>query len=117
MKRISDEVVYSTDRTVSPPCKRCGRRECVCGKPTAGGLNQPLKILLERKGRGGKAVTLVQGLDLPASKAEELLRSLKKACGTGGTLKEGCIEIQGDARDRVEELLRTSGFKTKRAGG
>ena len=72
---------------------------------------------LDKKGRGGKAVTVV--FDLPAHPDYfvRLIRKLKAHCGTGGTLKEGCLEIQGDRRDSVQAYLEQMGFTVRRAGG
>jgi translation initiation factor 1 len=71
----------------------------------------------ETKGRGGKAVTLVKGLALDAAGLTALGKQLKAACGTGGTVKDGVIEIQGDHVDKVMISLQAGGYKVKRAGG
>lgn len=72
---------------------------------------------LEKSGRGGKVVTVVFDLSADAAANQTLCKDLKTRCGSGGTLKERVIEIQGDHRDRVEALLVEKGFKVKRAGG
>lgn len=90
------------------------RDEPAAPPPPAG--DQTAKIQLERAGRGGKSVTVVRGLTLPAADLDALGKKLKAACGSGGTVKDGAIEIQGDHRDTVERLLRERGFKTKRVG-
>jgi translation initiation factor 1 len=72
---------------------------------------------LERKGRGGKAVTVLSGLPGPTAALADLARDLKTACGAGGTLKGSEIEIQGDQRDRLEAYLSERGFSVKRSGG
>ncbi|MBX9720577.1 MAG: translation initiation factor, partial [Candidatus Obscuribacterales bacterium] len=77
----------------------------------------PIRISLERKGRGGKAVTTASGFTLEESKLEELLTSLKKLCGSGGTIKDGQIEIQGDQRVRLISELEKLGYKCKKVGG
>ncbi|MBU4323108.1 MAG: stress response translation initiation inhibitor YciH, partial [Gammaproteobacteria bacterium] len=69
------------------------------------------------KGRGGKSVTLVKGLALDAAGLTALGKQLKAACGTGGTVKDGVIEIQGDHVDKVMSSLQAGGYKVKRAGG
>jgi translation initiation factor 1 len=69
------------------------------------------------KGRGGKTVTLVQGLALDEASLTQLGKQLKTACGTGGTVKEGVIEVQGDHRELVIRLLTSQGFTVKAAGG
>ena len=80
-----------------------------------------VRVSRETKGRGGKAVTLVQGISLPDSALEALGKQLKTACGSGGTVKDGVngrvIEVQGDHIDRIVALLMAQGYKAKRAGG
>ncbi|MFY9512417.1 MAG: stress response translation initiation inhibitor YciH, partial [Rubrivivax sp.] len=68
-------------------------------------------------GRKGKGVTLVRGLPLDDTALAELGRRLKAACGSGGTVKDGVVEIQGEHRDRVVEFLQKAGYSVKRAGG
>jgi translation initiation factor 1 len=71
----------------------------------------------ESKGRGGKTVTLVKNLVLTDKDMKILLKILKQACGSGGTIKDGVIEIQGDQRGKIMAVLRKFGYKTKYAGG
>lgn len=71
----------------------------------------------ETKGRGGKAVTVITGLRLSVAELEAIAGELKRRCGSGGTVKEGVIEIQGDHRDAIVVALRARGFDAKRAGG
>jgi translation initiation factor 1 len=75
------------------------------------------KVGRETAGRKGKGVTTVFGLPLSESQLLDLAAKLKQRCGTGGTVKEGRIEIQGDNRDRVIAELEKLGYQTKRAGG
>ncbi|OWK47088.1 translation initiation factor [Fimbriiglobus ruber] len=75
------------------------------------------RLARETKGRGGKGVTLVQDLPLNEAALQELVTMLKSKCGTGGTVKDGVIEIQGDQRDRLTVELEKLGYKVKRAGG
>jgi translation initiation factor 1 len=82
--------------------------------PTGDGI---VRVSRETKGRGGKAVTLVKGVLLDAAALEQLGKQLKTACGTGGTVKDGVIEVQGDHIDRVMAALQKLGHKVKRAGG
>ena len=71
----------------------------------------------ESKGRGGKGVTLITGLPLDADALKTLAKELKQACGTGGTVKDGTIEIQGEHREKLKPLLEQKGYKVKIAGG
>jgi translation initiation factor 1 len=74
---------------------------------------EPLVVRIERSGRGGKTVTLVEGLRMHPAGKEEILLQLKRACGTGGTLKEGRLEIQGDQRSRLKIELEKRGYRVK----
>lgn len=76
-----------------------------------------MRISRETKGRNGKGVTLISGVALPEAEMKELARKLKQLCGTGGTLKDGVIEIQGDNRDRLFLWFEEQKFKVKKAGG
>ncbi|GAB4416974.1 MAG: hypothetical protein Kow002_03170 [Anaerolineales bacterium] len=71
----------------------------------------------EIKGRGGKAVTLVKNLMLTEADMKALAKKLKAACGSGGTVKDGIIEIQGEHREKIAVVLEKLGYKTKIAGG
>ncbi len=71
----------------------------------------------DSKGRGGKGVTLVKNLVLTESDLNALAKTLKQAVGSGGTVKEGVIEIQGEQREKIAEVLRRLGYKVKMAGG
>ncbi len=78
---------------------------------------QPVYVRIERKGRGGKTVSLVDGVLSPAAGKQALLKHLKNSLGSGGALKEGVLEIQGDNRDRIVEILNGLGYTAKKAGG
>lgn len=71
----------------------------------------------ESKGRGGRGVSLVKNLALNEKDLKTLAKKLKQACGSGGTVKNGVIEIQGEHRERIAEILQKMGYKTKIAGG
>lgn len=112
-------IVYSTG--VGERCPNClrARRECVCrkgtpGKATADGI---VRISRETQGRKGKGVTVITGLGLPEPGLQQLATELKKRCGSGGSVENGRIEIQGDHRDRLVEELTGRGWTVKRAGG
>ena len=76
-----------------------------------------MRVSRETKGRGGKAVTVVRGLALDAGALAALAQQLKSACGSGGTVKDGAIEVQGDHCDKVIAMLKGQGRTVKRAGG
>jgi translation initiation factor 1 len=123
-RNSNSSIVYSTG--IGERCPNCQRpvRECVCkrgtpGKPSLGKAASDgiVRVSRETQGRKGKGVTVVSGLSLPPNELEALAAELKKRCGSGGSIANGRIEIQGDHRDRlVEELIRR-GWQAKRAGG
>jgi translation initiation factor 1 len=76
-----------------------------------------VRVGREMKGRRGKCVTVVRGLPLTADEQDDLARDLKKACGTGGSVKDGAVEIQGEKREQVAQWLRDRGFSVKLVGG
>ncbi|MEO5658885.1 MAG: stress response translation initiation inhibitor YciH, partial [Polaromonas sp.] len=75
------------------------------------------RVSRSTKGRGGKTVTLVSGLALDELALAQLGKQLKAACGSGGTVKDGVIEVQGDHCDQVMQALARQGYSAKRAGG
>lgn len=113
--------VYSTDS--GPICPRCLRpvSECRCREEVAAASVDPkdatVRVGRETKGRKGKGVTVVTGLPLRGEELDELASRLKKRCGSGGTVREGAIEIQGDHRDAIVAELEKLGYRPKRAGG
>lgn len=117
-KNASGGLVYSTETgRMCPDCRR-PITGCNC-KP-----NQPIlktdgvvRVSRETKGRGGKSVTLVKGLALDALTLAALGKQLKAACGSGGTVKDGIIEVQGDHADTLVAVLQKQGYSVKRAGG
>jgi translation initiation factor 1 len=78
---------------------------------------QRIRVGREVAGRGGKGVTVVTGLALPAAQLEALAGELKRACGAGGAVRDGKIEVQGEHRDKVVAELVRRGYAAKRAGG
>jgi translation initiation factor 1 len=114
----SGGLVYSTESGRMCPACRQPIGACVCGQAPRGPAGDGIvRVSRETKGRGGKGVTLVQGLALDADALVSLAKQLKTACGSGGTVKDGVIEVQGDHRERVIELLEAQGLAVKRAGG
>lgn len=78
---------------------------------------QTVYLHKESKGRGGKTVSLVKNLQLSDDELKNLMKQLKQACGVGGTVKEGIIEIQGEQREKIATVLKRQGYKVKIAGG
>ncbi len=115
----NSSLVYSS--TSGRICPRCGKSvaNCNCRKPVAVVTKGDgvVRVGRETKGRKGKGVTLVSGIPLPTEGLKALASELKQKCGTGGTLKDGVIEIQGDHRDALIELLKIRGWTVKRSGG
>lgn len=108
-------LVYSTEH--GKMCPACSKpiAECICHQrklpANADGI---VRVRLETKGRKGKGVTVITGLPLALPELTELGKQLKKKCGTGGTIKEGSIEIQGDHCDNLMEELKKQGWTVKR---
>ena len=101
-------------------CPNCRRpvRECVCPKGAPGAANpKAVRVGREVKGRAGKGVTTVTGLPMSPSDIETLAANLKKRCGSGGTVRDGAIEIQGDHRDAIVAELIKLGWPAKKSGG
>jgi translation initiation factor 1 len=117
---MSSSLVYSTDGgRICPACRK-PVAQCICKAQRASvpARDGVVRVSRESKGRGGKTVTLVRGLALDAMALAALGKRLRSACGTGGTVKDGVLEIQGDHAERVVELLRAEGLaNVKRAGG
>jgi translation initiation factor 1 len=76
-----------------------------------------LKIQASRKGKGGKTVTVISGFQVSPATLQNLTKQIKNQCGTGGTVKDGQIEIQGDRRPQILEILTAIGYKAKISGG
>ena len=101
-------LVYSTDQG------RIKSVEVKESRPKGDGI---IRIQRQTSGRKGKGVCVISGFDFDDAQLQKLAAELKKRCGCGGAVKEGCIEIQGDKRDLLKSLLEDKGFKVKIAGG
>jgi translation initiation factor 1 len=117
--RINRGLVYSTDSgRTCPECRRpvaeCRCREKAARRHAGDGT---VRVGRQTKGRKGKGVTVVTGLPLAPGELEKLARDLKKKCGSGGTVRDGVIEIQGEHRDALVEELGRRGYSVKRSGG
>ena len=125
-----NRVVYDT--ALGGNCPRCGKRldRCNCfgqrdraraAEAPAAAASLPrdgvVRVLRDRKSRGGKVVTVVAGLPGGPSAVAQVATDLKRLCGTGGTTKGDVVEIQGDHRERIADLLRARGYTVKLAGG
>ena len=112
------DLVYSTDS--GKMCPECSNpiADCTCNNsqsiPEGDGI---VRVGRETKGRKGKGVTLITGIPLNPAELKKLGKQLKARCGTGGTVKNGVIEIQGDHRDLIIEELKKKGWTVKRLGG
>jgi translation initiation factor 1 len=114
--RGKSRLVYSTG--IGSICPGCGwpERDCKCSSNTARESVPDrivAKLRMEKKGRGGKTVTVVYDLPNNAVFLKDLCSELKRACGTGGAVADAAIELQGDLRDRVREFLMKKGFLVK----
>lgn len=110
--------VYSTD--VGRVCPGCGHApsQCCCSSspspPQGDGI---VRIRKEVKGRKGSGVSIITGIPLDENELKKLAKQLKRKCGTGGTVKNGTIEIQGDRRQILHTILTEMGYTVKIAGG
>jgi translation initiation factor 1 len=115
----SSTLVYSTES--GRMCPDCGKalRQCACQAgakaPIAG--DGAVRVSRQSKGRGGKTVTLVKGLALDAAALAALAKLLRTACGAGGTVKDGVIEVQGDHCATIMAALDKHGYRPKQSGG
>ncbi len=113
MPESNSKLVYSTGRAVPRKEKPADR-----DFPTvAGPAKARTSVRLDRKSRGGKSVTIIEGLSISTKDSEKLLKQLKAKLGAGGTVKNGSLEIQGDHCDTVMAELTRIGYKPKRSGG
>ncbi len=112
-------LVYSTDTgRICPECRQpiaqCACKSNAAMRPAGDGI---VRVSLETQGRKGKGVTVVKGVPLDDAALVQLGKQLKAQCGSGGTVKVGVIEVQGDHRDAVIAALQKQGFVVKRAVG
>ena len=124
-RRNESGLVYSSEH--GRMCPHCGlpSKRCVCRSNPRGQAEQDLnlagdgvvRVRREKKGRKGKTVTTLTGMQLPADELKDLAKDLKRKCGGGGSVKDGVIEIQGDHCDVLVAELESRDFKVKRAGG
>lgn len=121
MKKSNGGLVYSTEHgRMCPACQqpsdacRCAENAAAARIASSDGI---VRVSRETKGRKGKGVTLVKGLPLPLPELTALAKQLKARCGSGGTIKDGVIEIQGDHCDTLLAQLQSLGWQVKRAGG
>ena len=110
-------LVYSTDQgRICPHCQN-PIASCQCHQQDALIGSGNVKVSLETKGRKGKGVTLITDLAMTADELKTLSKELKSKCSTGGAIKAGVIEIQGDQRTLIMQILLSKGIKAKKAGG
>ena len=107
-KDSNSRLVYSTDSG------RISEPKVVTERPKGDGI---VRIQRQTSGRKGKGVCLISSVDLDDASLEKLAAELKKKCGCGGAVKDGVIEIQGDKRELLKQLLEAKGMKVKLAGG
>lgn len=118
----NSRLVYSTETgKICPSCQK-SVLECTCKKKKSRSQTNIkydgiIRIQRELKGRKGKTVTTVSGFQINADELKNLAAQLKRHCGTGGSVKDGVIIIQGDHRDTLITELKNRGFKAKIAGG
>jgi len=112
-------LVYSTETGRTCPKCRQPLADCTCGKRSGPAMagDGIVRVQRETKGRKGSGVTLITGIPLAEKDLKALAKKLKARCGSGGTVRDGVIEIQGDHRDTLVPILEQAGYRVKRAGG
>ena len=117
-RNTNSRLVYSTE--TGGTCPVCSKKmdRCRCSrtdKPIAS--DGVVRVARSTKGRKGKGVTVITGMPSDAGQIKQVAKTLKQKCGSGGTVKAGAIEIQGDHRDLLVAELKAMGYTVKRAGG
>ena len=107
------KLVYSTGQIIPPKGNKIKKDICTYLPPS----EQKVIVRHDRKGRGGKSVTVVDGIQLPQNEMHSLLKQLKAKLGTGGAIKDSSIEIQGEHCDKIMAGLEKMGYRPKRSGG
>jgi len=110
---VASRLVYTSD---PEEAKRLRESQKMPEVRDAAPSSQTIRIELDRKSRGGKNVTLLSGFELTPATLQSLAKQLKSRCGSGGTVKDRTIEIQGDHRDTVAAELTKLGYRIKRIG-
>ena len=106
-------LVYSTDKTIPRQEQPAGKVLPACMRPA----QLRVTIRLDRKSRAGKSVTVIEGLLMSQKEREALLKQLKGKLGTGGTIRDDALEIQGDHREALMTVVEKMGYRPKRSGG
>lgn len=115
-----NRVVYSTDSGRQCPDCRHPKNKCTCKQKQSQKVvpgDGIVRLQLQTKGRKGKGVTLITGLELTQIELKQLAKDLKQKCSTGGSVKDGIIEIQGDQRKLLERILLEKDYTVKISGG
>ena len=115
---MESKTVYSTEHARLCTKCSCPITQCECGRtnavPKGNGI---IRVGRQTKGRKGKGVTLIMGLPLDEDELKRLAKELKQKCSTGGTVKNGVIEIQGDHRAMLVDELKGRGYSARLSGG
>jgi len=118
MNNDESRLVYSSEQ--GRMCPKCNQPQAHCrckNHQQALVSNGVVRISYEKKGRKGKGVTLISGIPLTEKELKNFAKQLKKRCGSGGSIKEGVLEIQGDQRDTVIPILQSQSWNVKCCGG
>ena len=116
MKSKSGGLVYSTTSGRMCPACRQPISHCTCKVRVLPAADGVVRVSLQTKGRGGKSVTLVKGLPIDAAALAVLGKQLRAACGSGGTVKDGVVEVQGDHVVTIMATLQSQNYNVKRSG-